>query len=108
VDAEAVTRATVLTVETRDTLGEAGDLQLAEGEAGGVLGRVTTLGALLDSGFARAEHEPAAITLFKSCGVAFEDLAVASLAFRLARDSVTSTRFRFAGPERKPTVLRID
>jgi ornithine cyclodeaminase/alanine dehydrogenase-like protein (mu-crystallin family) len=94
VDTEAVTRASVVAVETKDTLLEAGDLQMAEMEAGRVVGRVVTLGSLLES--APPDRDPKAITLFKSCGVAFEDLAVASLAFRRARASGLGVRFSFA------------
>ncbi len=105
VDAEAVSRARVLAVETRDTLLEAGDLQMAETEVGGVSSRVVTLGALLDVGFSLAARDPGTITLFKSCGVAFEDLAVAALAFRRANEGAASTRFSFMA---KPSDLRID
>ena len=83
VDAEAVTRAAILAVETKETLAEAGDLQLAERERGNVLGRVRTLGSLLGNG-SLARH-PSDVTLFKSCGVAFEDLALAQLAYDRAR-----------------------
>jgi ornithine cyclodeaminase/alanine dehydrogenase-like protein (mu-crystallin family) len=93
VDACAVTRAAVIVVETTDTLSEAGDLQMAEAEAGGVLKRVRTLGALVDS---MPPRDPRAITLFKSCGVAFEDLAVAGLAWRRARERGGFARFSFA------------
>lgn len=108
VDAATVTRAAFLAVETADTLAEAGDLQMAETEAGGVLARVRTMGALLDSGFARAAHDPFAITFFKSCGVAFEDLAVASLAFRRAQENAAGARFSFANAGGKPPGVRID
>jgi ornithine cyclodeaminase len=108
VDAAAVTRATVVAVETADTLAEAGDLQMAETEAGGVLARVVTMGALLDSGFARAAQERGAVTLFKSCGVAFEDLAVASFAFRRAHESAAGARFSFTNEGGQPPAVRID
>ncbi len=96
VDTEAVTRASVLAIETADTLAEAGDLQMAEAEVGGVVDRVTTLGALLDPGRPQAARDPEAITLFKSCGVAFEDLAVAALAFERASRNGNPTRFSFS------------
>ncbi len=95
VDTDAVVRASILAVETADTLAEAGDLQMAEAEAGGVSGRVTTLGALLASPQPEASRDPKAITLFKSCGVAFEDLAVAALAFRRAVEARLGTPFAF-------------
>ena len=96
VDTEAVTRASVLAVETADTLAEAGDLQMAQAEVGGVVDRVITLGALLDPGRSRPPRDPGAITLFKSCGVAFEDLAVAALAFERASRDGDPTRFNFS------------
>lgn len=98
IDTEAVRRASVLAVETADTLLEAGDFQMAEAEAGGVLARVVTLGSLTSPEGAPAPgREPRAITIFKSCGVAFEDLAVASLAFRRARAAGLGARFSFDG-----------
>jgi ornithine cyclodeaminase/alanine dehydrogenase-like protein (mu-crystallin family) len=87
-------------VETAGTLPEAGDLQLAEDEAGGVLSRVVTLGALLDPSFRESRSVQSGgrggISIFKSCGVAFEDLAVAALALRRARERGLGVRFVFA------------
>ncbi len=97
VDAETVARASVLAIETADTLAEAGDLQMAQAEVGGVVDRVTTLGALLDPGRSPTARDPEAITLFKSCGVAFEDLAVAVLAFERASRDEDPRRFDFSG-----------
>ncbi len=98
IDTEAVVRASVLAVETGDTLLEAGDFQMAEAEAGGVVDRVVTLGSLVDpAGSTSRIRDPRAITIFKSCGVAFEDLAVASLAFRRASQAGRGFRFSFDG-----------
>ena len=98
IDTEAVVRASVLAVETADTLLEAGDFQLAEAEAGGVLDRVVTLGSLAaPAAPAARSRDPRAISIFKSCGVAFEDLAVASLAFRRASEAGFGSRFSFDG-----------
>lgn len=96
VDAETVARASVLAIETADTLSEAGDLQMAQAEVGGVVDRVTTLGTLLDPGDSQPPRDPEAITLFKSCGVAFEDLAVAALAFERASRDDAPSRFNFS------------
>jgi ornithine cyclodeaminase/alanine dehydrogenase len=99
IDATAVSRAAVLAVETVGTLAEAGDFQMAHEEVGGVLERVVTLSALLDPTAPpepRESRDPSAITIFKSCGVAFEDLAVASLAFARAQAKGIGSRFRFA------------
>ena len=98
IDTEAVSRASVLVVETRDTLLEAGDFQMAEREAGGVVDRVVTLGSLVDAlPPASSSGRPSIITIFKSCGVAFEDLAVASLAFARAKKAGLGARFPFDG-----------
>jgi ornithine cyclodeaminase len=98
-DTEAVTRAVTLVVETAGTLAEAGDLQRADDEAGGVLTRVVTLGALLDPSFPSPRSgqwgAEGGISIFKSCGVAFEDLAVAALALRRARERGIGVRFAF-------------
>ena len=75
---------------------EAGDFQMAEAETGGVSDRVVTLGSILAKAAPfPAERDPRAITIFKSCGVAFEDLAVASLAFRRARETGLGVDFSF-------------
>jgi ornithine cyclodeaminase len=95
IDTAAVTRASLLAVETRDTLMEAGDFQMAEAEAGGVVARVLTLGALLSPRAAPAPRDPRAISVFKSCGIAFEDLAVAALAFRRAQELNLGVHFSF-------------
>ena len=98
IDTEAVTRGSVLAVEAADTLPEAGDFQMAEAETGGVVGRVVTLGSLLVRDAPPASvRDPRAITIFKSCGIAFEDLAVASLAFRRAGEKGLGARFSFDG-----------
>ncbi len=97
IDTGAVVRASHLVVETADTLLEAGDFQMAEGEAGGVLKRVVTLGSLLEGGSPSPGHDPSAITIFKSCGVAFEDLAVAALALERANAAGLGARFSFDG-----------
>ena len=94
IDSEAVRRAAVIAVETADTLLEAGDLQLAEAEVGGVVPRVVSLAALLDSERADA-RERGGIKVFKSCGVAFEDLAVGALARRRALERKLGTPFAF-------------
>jgi alanine dehydrogenase len=96
IDGVAVRRASVLAVETGDTLLEAGDFQMAEAEEKGVVERVVTLGSLIDPERTAKPRDPRAITIFKSCGVAFEDLAVAALAHRRAQEKGLGPRFRFA------------
>jgi ornithine cyclodeaminase/alanine dehydrogenase-like protein (mu-crystallin family) len=68
---------------------------MAEAEAGGVVDRVLTLGALLSPQDAPAPRDPRAISVFKSCGIAFEDLAVAALAFRRAQELNLGVHFSF-------------
>ena len=99
IDTEAVMRASVLATETPDTLLEAGDFQMADDDAaGGVTSRVVTLSTLLDPARAPvASRDPKAISIVKSCGVAFEDLAVAALAFGRARELSLGGRFGFSG-----------
>lgn len=92
VDTEAVRRAATLVVETSDTLREAGDLRIAEREAGGILSRVRTLGSVL----AASRRPETAVSLFKSCGVAFEDLAVAKLAFERSETMNLGSAFQLA------------
>ena len=97
VDTETITRARILAAENATTLLEAGDFQMAEEEAGGVLSRVVSLASLLDPTLPLPSvTDPRGITVFKSCGVAFEDLAVATLAFGRARDKGLGTSFAFA------------
>lgn len=95
IDTEAVTRAAILAVETLDTLHEAGDFQCAEAEAPGLLARVKTLGALLDPERTETPRDPEAISIFKSCGVAFEDLVVAAHAFERAGQLGLGSSFLF-------------
>ena len=95
IDSEAVSRAQSLAVETADTLAEAGDFQMAHQETGDVLGRVMTLGRLLVDA-APTRRDARSLSIFKSCGVAFEDLAVASLAFKRARELTIGAPFSFA------------
>jgi ornithine cyclodeaminase/alanine dehydrogenase-like protein (mu-crystallin family) len=75
-DDEAVTRARVF-VESREAASrESGDVIAARGIAAEI-GEVV-------AGTARGRESPDEITLFKSVGVAVEDVAAASLVYRLA------------------------
>lgn len=77
IDSEAVRRATLVVVETPEVMTDSGDLvlPLREGDltAGSVIG--------LTEALARKKPSHPEITLFKSVGQAFEDLAVAETAF---------------------------
>lgn len=95
IDTRAVMRANTLAVETADTLAEAGDLQIAHRESGDVVDRVKSLGALADPARPHGPRDSHAISIFKSCGVAFEDLAVAALAYERARAQNLGTPFVF-------------
>lgn len=95
IDTEAVARAAFLAVETEGTIEEAGDFQIAEAEVGGVIGRARPLGSLLDPP-SPPPIDPRSIRVFKSCGVAFEDLAVATLAFARAKERNLGLRFSFS------------
>jgi ornithine cyclodeaminase/alanine dehydrogenase-like protein (mu-crystallin family) len=98
-DADVVAGAKHLAVETSDTLLEAGDFRMAERDEPGLLNRVTTIGDLLVRPHAhdfRAETPETGRSVFKSCGVAFEDLAVAALALKRARESRLGQLYSFS------------
>lgn len=96
IDTRAVIRASILAVESKDTLQEAGDFLIAEAEVGGVVRRVVTLGSLLEGAGGEAPpRDPQAISIFKSTGIAFEDLAVAALAYRRAVEMGLGAGFPF-------------
>ncbi|MFJ2769022.1 ornithine cyclodeaminase family protein [Streptomyces sp. NPDC087300] len=78
VDAALVGRATVV-AESREVAGrECGDLLLAAGEGAFDMGRLHTLDALVRGAVKGEEGRP---RLFKSAGMAWEDLAVAAAAY---------------------------
>ena len=95
IDTEAILRASTLAVETLDTFAEAGDFQIPLAKAPEILERVATLGALADPDHPLPGRDPRSISVFKSCGVAFEDLAMAALAHERAITLDLGTRFRF-------------
>lgn len=76
VDSETVRRAGTIVVETAEVMGESGDLSVPLAE--GVIdpADVSALAAILDG----KQEAGSGITLFKSVGQAFEDLAVAEAA----------------------------
>jgi ornithine cyclodeaminase/alanine dehydrogenase-like protein (mu-crystallin family) len=83
-DTEAVRRARVI-IDARQAAGrEAGELVMAISE--GAVDRSHVKGDLADlvSGRVRGRESPDEITLFKSCGLAIEDLVTAALAYREA------------------------
>lgn len=84
VDAALVGRATVI-AESREVAGrECGDLVLAVGEGAFDMARVRTLDALVQG---EVEVDAGRPRLFKSAGMAWEDLAVAAAAY-VARDAL--------------------
>ena len=83
-DDEAVTRARVF-VESREAASrESGDVIAARGIA-------AEIGEVI-AGTARGRESADEITLFKSVGVAVEDVATASLVYRLATAATTTPR----------------
>jgi ornithine cyclodeaminase/alanine dehydrogenase-like protein (mu-crystallin family) len=85
VDAETVERSAVVAVDALDQARiEAGDLVLAAAEGRFDFARAVELGAIV-AGTADARPSDTAITLFKSLGIALEDVAVAGHLYALAR-----------------------
>jgi ornithine cyclodeaminase len=81
-DGDLVARARTLAIETRDALEEAGDLVIPAREGRISLDdpRIVTLAELVTTSPAPGARDGSAgPAVFKSCGVAFEDLALASL-----------------------------
>jgi alanine dehydrogenase len=84
-DEKAVGRAAVVCVDSRATaLREAGDLLPALEKGRLHEGQLVELGEIV-AGTRPGRHDPRAITLFESQGMAIQDLAVAELVYRLAR-----------------------
>jgi alanine dehydrogenase len=86
IDAEAVRRATVVVTDSIEQAKiESGDLIQAFGGDAGAWSRVIDLGKVV-TGNAPGRYERGDITLFKSNGVAIEDIAVAGRIHELARE----------------------
>ncbi|RMH05276.1 MAG: ornithine cyclodeaminase family protein [Planctomycetota bacterium] len=83
-DATAVGRARVFVDQRRAALAEAGDLLLAEAESTTERGRWTELGEVVRNP-GRGRRGPDEITLFKSVGLAVQDVAAAARAVARAR-----------------------
>jgi ornithine cyclodeaminase len=83
-DDTVVARASRVVVETLETLAEAGDLQIPAARGFFDLNRVETLAAVVTASPRRKGRRTPARrrgpVIFKSCGVAFEDLALATTA----------------------------
>jgi alanine dehydrogenase len=95
-DAELVARSTVVVDTYEAAWAEAGDLLLAIEE--GAIGRehvVAEVGEIV-LGKKPGRQRPDEVTIFKSCGVAFEDAVTASLALERARAQGVGTEFSFA------------
>lgn len=94
-DAELVARSTVVVDTYEAAFAEAGDLLLAIDE-----GKITRQDVAAEvgeivNGTKPGRQRPDEITLFKSCGVAFEDAMTASLALERARAQGVGTEFSF-------------
>src|SRR5581483_12190508 len=85
IDAEAVERSEVIAVDALDQARiEAGDLLIAADEGRFDFARAVELGAIV-AGTTPARPSEQAITLFKSLGIALEDVAAAGHIYALAR-----------------------
>jgi alanine dehydrogenase len=85
VDAETVERSAIVAVDALDQARiEAGDLLMAAAEGRFDFARAVELGGVV-AGTADARPSDTAITLFKSLGIALEDVAVAGHVYALAR-----------------------
>lgn len=85
VDDAAVERAGVVAVDALDQARiEAGDLLIPAQEGRFDWARAVELGSIV-AGATPGRHDPSEITLFKSLGIALEDVAVAGLVYSLAR-----------------------
>ena len=99
-DAEAVRRARLFVDRRESALAEAGDFLRARDE--GVVGDdhiVAELGEVL-LGTRPGRRSPEEITLFKSVGVAVEDLAAARLVYARALAAGAGTRVELGGERR--------
>lgn len=96
-DSSAVARARLFVDRRESTLAESGDFLVPRGE--GLIGDdhiVAEIGDLL-VGRARGRRGPDEITLFKSLGLAVEDLAAAHAVYERALDSGTGRWIEFGG-----------
>jgi ornithine cyclodeaminase len=97
VDTEAVVRARVYVDRRESALGEAGDLLIPLGEGAIEASHVRAeLGELL-TGRAPGRGSDAEITLFKSLGLAIEDVAAAEVVLRNAERTGAGTRVDLGG-----------
>ncbi len=95
-DAEAVRRCGLVTTDLLDQARlESGDLIEAAREAALDWAKVTTLGAVL-IGRAAGRASDEQCTLFKSNGIALEDVAAAALVYRRALDAGAGERIKLA------------
>ena len=94
-DGEAVRRARVFVDRAESALAESGDLLMARDE-GAWDGTMTELAALV-TGAAPGRTDEREITLFKSLGLAIEDLAAARALYERAQATGTGTWIDFGG-----------
>ncbi len=97
VDDETVERSAVVAVDSLEQAQlEAGDLVLPAAAGRFDWARAVELGTILD-GKVAGRPSPEAITLFKSVGVALEDVATAGLVYTLARERGLGTELDILG-----------
>lgn len=95
-DAALVARSTVVVDTYEAAFAEAGDILLAIEEGAVSREHVSAEVGEIVLGKKPGRHRPDEVTLFKSCGVAFEDAVTASLALERARAGGVGTEFAFA------------
>jgi len=96
-DTEAVRRARVI-IDTESAAGrEAGEILIPISEGAIDAGHVKGTLADVVSGKVAGRESPSEITIFKSCGVAIEDLVTARLAYARASENGVGARVDFGG-----------
>lgn len=97
IDTDAVVRSRLFVDRRESAMAEAGDFLIPRDE--GAVGNAHILGELgeLETGAVPGRTAPDEITLFKSVGLAVEDLAAASLIYSRARGSGVGTYLEFGG-----------
>jgi ornithine cyclodeaminase/alanine dehydrogenase-like protein (mu-crystallin family) len=97
VDDATVERSAVVAVDSKEqALLEAGDLVIAAASGRFDWARAVELGQIV-AGNVSGRPAPEAVTLFKSMGIALEDIATAGLVYKLARERGLGTELDILG-----------
>jgi ornithine cyclodeaminase/alanine dehydrogenase-like protein (mu-crystallin family) len=106
VDDAAIARSGIIAVDALDQAEiEAGDLLIPAAEGRLELDRVVELGAVVAGQVPGRSGDGALITLFKSLGIALEDVATAGLVYALARERGLGEDIAFLDDNRSPGSL---